>query len=163
MFKLKCGPTSLRKTLSQKNELKWAKWQWEKQFSSTWKCLILLFIVAFEKVLFSVIFCLLPPCINTPGTSLFGCISSASCQTSVGAKWWPRREAMLGNVKASHTRRWYCLAFHSSELLFMEISKSPEHLYKRHWWFILNSWLFPDDVFAISMVILIVHVTQMYS
>ena len=70
MFKSKSGQTSLRKILSEKSDLKWAKWQWEKQFSSTWNCLILLFIVAFKTVLLSVIFCLLSSCINHPGTSL---------------------------------------------------------------------------------------------
>lgn len=52
---------------------------------------------------------------------------------------------MLGNVKASHTQRWNYLAFHSVELLFMENSKSQmlnEHLFKGHWWSILNSWFF---------------------
>lgn len=62
--------TSPRKISSQKSELEWAKQQREKQFSSTWKCLILLFLAAFEKVLFSVIFCLLPSCTNHAGISL---------------------------------------------------------------------------------------------
>lgn len=49
MFKSKSGQTSSRKNLIP-NELKWAKQRREKQFSSTWKCLILLFLAASEKI-----------------------------------------------------------------------------------------------------------------
>lgn len=92
---------------------------------------------------------------------LFGCTSSASCQTSVGAEWWPRREAMPGNVKASHTRRCFLLAFPSSGFLFMEISKS--HLFKGHWGSILSSWVSPSWVFVIPVVISVIPLTRVQS
>lgn len=147
MFKSKSDRTSSRKISSQKSELKRAKQQWEKQFSCIWKCLILLFLAAFEKILSSVIFCLLPSCTNHAGISLSVWMHFFSkLSDKCGCKMMAQERGYAWKCH-SHMRRQLHLAFPSLEFLFMEISKSQmlsKHLFQGHWGSILSSWVSPS-------------------